>query len=72
MTNGSYIQDQKTILQVKYEHETRFCFGVFMTDDDEGHKVKPFDYAGKRLITPIERQKLHLQHIAYARSNKGK
>ena len=72
LKNGSYNEEQKTILQVKYEHEARFCFGVYMSDDEEGHKVSPFHYTGRRLITRIERPKVRLQHIAYVRSNKGK
>eukprot|EP00536_Pseudo-nitzschia_multiseries_P014531 jgi/Psemu1/39043/gm1.39043_g len=34
--NGEYAASDKSVLQVKYEREARFCLGVFMTDDDKG------------------------------------
>eukprot|EP00536_Pseudo-nitzschia_multiseries_P006045 jgi/Psemu1/14316/gm1.14316_g len=37
--NGEYAASDKSVLQVKYEREARFCLGVFMTDDDKGHGV---------------------------------
>eukprot|EP00536_Pseudo-nitzschia_multiseries_P008689 jgi/Psemu1/21101/gm1.21101_g len=38
--NGEYAASDKSVLQVKYEREARFCLGVFMTDDDKGMPSK--------------------------------
>eukprot|EP00536_Pseudo-nitzschia_multiseries_P013397 jgi/Psemu1/35149/gm1.35149_g len=70
--NGEYAASDKSVLQVKYEREARFCLGVFMTDDDKGHRVDEiFEYTEKKLITRPEREKLRLQVIAYAKTQKG-
>eukprot|EP00536_Pseudo-nitzschia_multiseries_P017575 jgi/Psemu1/51457/gm1.51457_g len=60
--NGKYAASDKSVLQVKYKREARFCLGVFMTDDDKGHRVDEiFEYREKKLITRAEREKLRLQ-----------
>eukprot|EP00536_Pseudo-nitzschia_multiseries_P003424 jgi/Psemu1/7750/gm1.7750_g len=70
--NGEYAASDKSVLQVKYEREARFCLGVFMTDDDKGHRVDEiFEYTEKKLITRLEWEKLQLQVIAYAKTRKG-
>eukprot|EP00536_Pseudo-nitzschia_multiseries_P007164 jgi/Psemu1/17260/gm1.17260_g len=50
--NGKYPEKGKTVLQVKYEQQARFNFGVYMSEDGKGHRVQPpFEYTGKKLIT---------------------
>eukprot|EP00536_Pseudo-nitzschia_multiseries_P000572 jgi/Psemu1/1330/gm1.1330_g len=64
--NGKYPEKGKTVLQVKYEQQARFNFGVYMSEDGKGHRVEPpFEYTGKKLITRVERNKLRLQAIGY-------
>eukprot|EP00536_Pseudo-nitzschia_multiseries_P015155 jgi/Psemu1/41493/gm1.41493_g len=64
--NGKYPEKGKTVLQVKYERQARFNFGVYMSEDGKGHQVQPpFEYTGKKLITRVERNKLQLQAIGY-------
>eukprot|EP00536_Pseudo-nitzschia_multiseries_P012731 jgi/Psemu1/33007/gm1.33007_g len=64
--NGKYPEKGKTVLQVKYERQARFNFGVYMSKDGKGHRVQPpFEYTGKKLITRVERNKLRLQAIGY-------
>eukprot|EP00536_Pseudo-nitzschia_multiseries_P017999 jgi/Psemu1/53616/gm1.53616_g len=70
--NGEYAASDKSVLQVKYEREAWFCLGVFMTDDDKGHRVdESFEYTEKKLITRPEWEKLQLQMIAYAKTQRG-
>eukprot|EP00536_Pseudo-nitzschia_multiseries_P011520 jgi/Psemu1/29172/gm1.29172_g len=70
--NGEYAASDKSVLQVKYEREARFCLCVFMTDDDKGHRVdEVFEYTEKKLITRPEWEKFRLQVIAYAKTRKG-
>eukprot|EP00536_Pseudo-nitzschia_multiseries_P016904 jgi/Psemu1/48298/gm1.48298_g len=65
--NGKYPEKGKTVLQVKYEQQARFNFGVYMSKDGKGHRVQPpFEYTGKKLITRVERNKLRLQAIGHA------
>eukprot|EP00536_Pseudo-nitzschia_multiseries_P014911 jgi/Psemu1/40532/gm1.40532_g len=67
--NGKYPEKGKTVLQVKYEQQARFNFGVYMSEDGKGHRVQPpFEYTGKKLITRVERNKLRLQEIALSGS----
>eukprot|EP00536_Pseudo-nitzschia_multiseries_P005875 jgi/Psemu1/13890/gm1.13890_g len=62
--NGNYPEKGKTVLQVKYEQQAGFNFGVYMSEDGKGHQAQPpFGYTGKRLITRVERNKLQLQAI---------
>eukprot|EP00536_Pseudo-nitzschia_multiseries_P004383 jgi/Psemu1/9882/gm1.9882_g len=62
-----------SVLQVKYEKEARFCFGVYMTDDEKWHRVEPvFEYTEKKLFTRVERKKLQIQAIGFARAKKLK
>eukprot|EP00536_Pseudo-nitzschia_multiseries_P007536 jgi/Psemu1/18162/gm1.18162_g len=64
--NGKYPEKGKTVLQVKYEQQARFNFGVYMSEDGKGNRVQPpFEYTGKKLITRVERNKLRLQAIEY-------
>eukprot|EP00536_Pseudo-nitzschia_multiseries_P016558 jgi/Psemu1/46626/gm1.46626_g len=64
--HGKYPEKGKTVLQVKYEQQARFNFGVYMSKDGKGHRVQPpFEYTGKKLITRVERNKLRLQAIGY-------
>eukprot|EP00536_Pseudo-nitzschia_multiseries_P007827 jgi/Psemu1/18844/gm1.18844_g len=63
---GKYPEKGKTVLQVKYERQARFNFGVYMSEDGKGHQVQPpFEYTGKKLITRVERNKLRLQAIGF-------
>eukprot|EP00536_Pseudo-nitzschia_multiseries_P005982 jgi/Psemu1/14153/gm1.14153_g len=67
--NGKYPEKGKTVLQVKYERQARFNFGVYMSEDGKGHRVQPpFEYTGKKLITRVERNKLRLQCIPKLKS----
>eukprot|EP00536_Pseudo-nitzschia_multiseries_P002790 jgi/Psemu1/6327/gm1.6327_g len=64
--NGKYPEKGKTVLQVKYERQAWFNFGVYMSEDGKGRQVQPpFEYTGKKLITRVERNKLRLQAIGY-------
>ena len=76
LQNGNYPKDPKEIVQVKYEKECRFCFGVYLSKVDgveEGRKISAvFDYTDKKIITRTEKTKLRLQQIGYIRGKKGK
>eukprot|EP00536_Pseudo-nitzschia_multiseries_P011033 jgi/Psemu1/27654/gm1.27654_g len=69
--NGTYSK-QKIVLQVKYDKEGRWTYGVYMDANGAGHKIKPiFEYTEKKLITHVDRHKLRLQATGFARSKQG-
>eukprot|EP00536_Pseudo-nitzschia_multiseries_P012708 jgi/Psemu1/32888/gm1.32888_g len=69
---GQYAASDKSFLQVTYKREAHFNLGVFMTDDEKGHRVDDiFKYIEKKLVPRLKREKLRLQVIAYAKTQKG-
>lgn len=59
--NEEYRSEETKVLNVKYEKEARFCFGVAMKIDangkEHGCKMPLFDYTQKKIITLAETSK---------------
>ena len=78
--NGEYCEERAKkgdVLQVKYENEVRFCFGVAVKPDEdggngeeEGVRGEAFGYSGKRLVSLVERRDFIAAEIARKRALK--
>ena len=55
MENGKYSEEEKVILQVKFENEIRLCLGVAVLMDQKGKKkgvrLEAYNYSGKMLLS---------------------
>jgi len=55
LKNGTFSDDDKVELKVKFPQEVRLCLGVASNPDvdgnDQGIMLKPFDYSGKVVLT---------------------
>ena len=55
LENGKYSEEEKVILQVKFENEVRLCLGVAVLMDQKGNKkgirLEAYDYTGKMLLS---------------------
>lgn len=55
LENGTYSDDDKVMMNVKFPEEVRMCLGVATVIDHNGNEVgvmlEPFDYSGKIVLT---------------------
>ena len=68
---GTFRDEEKTLLTVKFPKEARFCFGVAMKKndgEDEGWRMPTFDYTQKKIITKKDSDERLDKEIARVRA----
>ena len=73
--DGTYSNERKNFLNVKYPDEIRMCFGVAsvkkLDGTRQGVRCKPFDYSGKTLVSIDDYEKLIRDEIDRVKNLKG-
>lgn len=79
VANGTYSEEPKFKMKVKYDQEARFCFGAAVvtqegSNEQVGVRCKPFDYSGKILLSIKDykaRQEAEMARVKTLSDQKG-